>query len=347
MSRIKQAVKAGKYRSFLETRRYAQGVKAAIPVLTVKGRRPGPLAVILACQHGRELNGIAAIESAYRQLDPMGMKGTAVFLPVMNPVGLRMHAQDYPTEQPRYRPTGIAMNMNINRKWRDDVPASDGTYAREIAASVWDAYLKHADLGLDLHGWTGCSLSLAWGLKKDLALLRAFGLPVYIVVNKPAKPTGGMADAAAWAKGIPMLACELAPQNVIHPEAVRFGSRGILNMLAFMGMREGRLELPETQYEFQQHHVEMVMRTPVEGLLVSDCVKGQWVLKGQRVLRILSLETLRTAWEFRAPCDALAFNIGGVRWGEDMPDNYVVYPGQVVGLLKQPGKIIRNAGLGL
>ncbi|MBU4366960.1 MAG: succinylglutamate desuccinylase/aspartoacylase family protein, partial [Verrucomicrobia bacterium] len=211
-----------------------------------------------------------------------------------------------------------------------------------IASAVWDAYLKHADLGLDLHGWTGCSLSLVWGLKKELSLLRAFGLPWYMVVDKPGKPSSGMIETLAWARGISMLTCELVPQNTINPESVRLGARGILNSLKFIGMLEGRLELPEAQYEFPQRHEEMVLRTPAEGLLVSDCVKGQWVRKGQRVLRILSLETLATAWEFRAPHDALVFNIGGVMWGEDMPDNSVVFPGQVVALLKKPSRIIRN-----
>ena len=342
MSRGMKQVKPGKHRSFLETRRYAQGLKAAIPVLTATGIRPGPLAVIMACQHGRELNGIAAIERVWSRLDPKKMKGTAVFLPVMNPVAVRMHEQDYPTEQYRYRPAGFAMNMNINRQWREDLPASDGTYAREVAGLVWDTYLKRADLGIDLHGWSGCSLSLVWGLKKHLALLRAFGLPWHMIVNKPGNPKAGLTESAAWTAGIPLMVCELSPQNTLDPESVRLGARGIWNSLTFMGMLEGRPELPPVQYEFPDPHEETVVRTPVEGLLVSECAKGDWLQKGCRVLRILSLDTLATAWEYRAPEDLLAFNIGGVKWGEDLPDNAIVHPGQIVALLKKPSAIIRN-----
>lgn len=66
---------AGKARSFLETRRYAQGVRAQLPVLTVTGARRGPLAVVMACQHGRELH--QALKSPVGLIDSSA-GGTAV-----------------------------------------------------------------------------------------------------------------------------------------------------------------------------------------------------------------------------------------------------------------------------
>jgi hypothetical protein len=48
----------GKTRTALETERYEQGVRARLPVLTVTGAKRGPLAVIMASQHGRELQDI-------------------------------------------------------------------------------------------------------------------------------------------------------------------------------------------------------------------------------------------------------------------------------------------------
>jgi len=40
MNRKIKLLKVGKNRFFLETKHYAQGVKTAIPVLTVKGKKP-------------------------------------------------------------------------------------------------------------------------------------------------------------------------------------------------------------------------------------------------------------------------------------------------------------------
>ncbi len=120
-------IKVGKFRTVLETRQYAQGVKVALPVLTAKGARPGPLAVVTANQHGRELQGIASIERAWSRIDVKKLRGTVVFLPVMNPVGARVHIQDYPVEQTRYpgQVTGLLK-----------VPARIIRYAADGAASI-------------------------------------------------------------------------------------------------------------------------------------------------------------------------------------------------------------------
>jgi predicted deacylase len=112
--------RAGKQRGFLETGRYAQGVRVQLPVLTVTGAKPGPTGVIMAGMHGRELNGIVAIAQVFEALNPARMRGTVHFLPVMNPVGVRTHAQDYPTEKSRYRPIKFARSMNMDCVWQGE-----------------------------------------------------------------------------------------------------------------------------------------------------------------------------------------------------------------------------------
>jgi predicted deacylase len=332
---------AGKSRSFLETGRFGQGVKAQIPVLTVTGTKKGPLAVIMAAQHGRELNGIASIERAFNRLRPAALSGTVVFLPVMNPVAVRTHAQDFPTEKPRYRPCGMRYNMNLNRSWPGGDNTGASTYVAAIADAVWNTYMRHADVGIDLHGWSGLSLCLAWAAKSHRDHLRAFGLPWHMTIEKPGS-SQGLTEYAALQKGIPWITCELVPQNRICNESVLFGERGILNTLRFSGLLKEPLDLPPVQYEFKQEHEETLIRTPAEGLVVSDFKKGDWVTKGQTVLRVLSLETLKSIFEFKAAHDGLVFNIGGTHWGEDIPENAVVFPGQIVGLLKQPTRILKN-----
>ena len=330
----------GKSRAFIEPRRFAEGIKPRIPVLTVTGAKRGPLAVIMACQHGRELNGIAAIERAFNRLRPADLAGTVVFLPVMNPVGARIHSQEYPTEKPRYRPTSLRHNMNVHASYGPASAATD-SYAAAIAEVAWATYVRHADVGIDLHGWSGLSLCLAWGERKHRALLRAFGLPWHMVKAHP-RVIGSTVETVAQSAGIPWLTCELVPQNQICNESVHFGERGILNTLKGAGLLKGALDLPPVQYEFLEDHVESVIRTPAEGLVVSDFQKGDWIKQRQTVVRVLSLETLTTVYEFKAPHDALAFNIGGTHWGEDIPESHVVFPGQIVGLLKQPTIILEH-----
>ena len=110
---MKKTFITGKYRSSLETKRCIQGVRVSLPVLTVQGRRPGKTAVIMAAQHGTELNGIAVIERVFSRLDPRQLKGRVVFLPVMNPIGVRAHIGSYP----------IGDGDNMNRVWWEALTA--------------------------------------------------------------------------------------------------------------------------------------------------------------------------------------------------------------------------------
>ncbi len=334
--------KAGKWRGFLETKKFAQGIKVRLPVLTIIGVRPGPFVLIISSQHGREINGIAAIEKVWNNLHPEKIRGRIVFLPVMNPLAVRMRSQDFPVEQPRYRPTGIdGCLYNMNRKW--SFSREDETYAASVAQVVWKTYWRYADFSLDLHGWTDRSLSLAWGHRRYLKLLRSYGFPYHVVLEKlPSTP--GMSETAAFQAGICHLVNELAPQNRIVLEIVNQAATCILNLLKSAGVLEGKPVLPAVQYEFNQNHEEIQAKAPVEGLLIPEKKPGEFVLKGQVVARIVSLETLKTIWEFSAPKDSLVFNSGGGPWGEDYLDSNIVSPGQLVALLKVPDTILKNEG---
>ncbi|MCM8768192.1 MAG: succinylglutamate desuccinylase/aspartoacylase family protein [Candidatus Omnitrophica bacterium] len=330
----------GKIQQFLETKYYAQGIRVRLPVLVCKGKGSGPFGLIMSSQHGRELNGIAAIEKVWRAISPEKIKGRIVFLPVMNPVAVMMRKQDFPIEEPRFRPTGVSQLLyNMNRKWPPQ--KKDGTYAQAVTEVVWNTYWKHADFSLDLHGWTDRSLSLAWGMKKQLKLLRDYGFPYHMVTQKSPE-TPGLSETAAYNAGIAHLVNELTPQNRIRLEIVNQAATCIFNLLKATGMMAGELVRPAVQYEFNQQHQQIEARTPVEGLLIPAVNLGDFVQKGQLIARVVSLENLKTAWEFRAPKEALVFNLGGGGWGEDKGDSNIVYPGSLVCLLKVPDTILKN-----
>lgn len=319
-----------KIRDFIETATYAQGVKAAIPRLTVTGAEPGPRAVFIAAQHGRELNGIAAIERVFRQLDPTVLRGELVCLPIMNPLGVRMGRQDYPSEEARYRRT-TAPAYNINREWLD---ADLATYAGTVARAAWETCVKGADLLVDLHGWSGLSLSWVWGSRRDQEWVRAFGHPWHMLHEGRGSATAGMSEVAAYRAGIPVVIAELAPQNVVVPAAVAAGERGLINLLKHLGCLDGDLDLPATQYEFSADHTEQTILAPAECLVVPERRIGEIVAAGDPVLRLLSLDTLETIELVTADERALVYNLGGMNWGEDIRDRAVIYPGQRAGILK-------------
>ncbi len=338
-------IKNGKTRSFLETKKFVQNIRVALPVLTVKGVKTGPLVMVMSSQHGREINGIAVIERVFAQLNPAKLKGTVVFLPVMNPLGIYSRRQDYPCEEVRYRKIGIKEDIyNINRQWGKKSKVE--SYAAAIPEIVWEKIGKYADYSCDMHGWSGNSLSLAWAHRKHLKFLRSLGFPYYMIWEpKEKKLEGlndkGMWDYMAWTHNIVNVTVELSPQNVVLPATVKLGEQLLLNLLKVAGVIEGEPTMAPIQYEFEPDHKEIAITAEAEGLLVSDLTKGSWVEKGDNILKIISLKDLGTLQEYKAEQSALLYNIGGA-FPEDSQESSIVYPGQLLGLLKVPSKIVKN-----
>lgn len=62
----------------------AAGVDAAtsIPVVVVRGARPGPVLALVSGAHGTEYASIIALEKVIQSLDPAQISGTVVILPL-------------------------------------------------------------------------------------------------------------------------------------------------------------------------------------------------------------------------------------------------------------------------
>ncbi|HPU16437.1 MAG TPA: succinylglutamate desuccinylase/aspartoacylase family protein, partial [Polymorphobacter sp.] len=63
-----------------------------VPVIVVRGAKPGPRLLLTAAIHGDELNGIAVIHRLANEIDPAGLAGTLVMLPGLNTPGLLQEA---------------------------------------------------------------------------------------------------------------------------------------------------------------------------------------------------------------------------------------------------------------
>jgi predicted deacylase len=331
--------KAGKSRSLIDIPTSFQGVRPQIPLLRVRGARPGPLTAVTACQHGREINGIVSVAESFSQICEDEVSGDIIFLPVMNPLAVRMHQQEYPFEYARFCQS-VTHGCNMNRSWNVKDERRD-TYAGTITEFVWKNFLRYADLILDFHGWA--SLSLAWTLKKDMETLLAFGLPWNVLIKQQTHKTEeGFLETASYSSGITHITVELSPQNILSNESVEYGRRGIMNLLYHTGQLKGKPELPAEQYIFPaEGEKDIVVKSPSEGIVVFDVVKGQIVQKGERILRILSLDTLETIYEAEAPQRSVVFFKDGGLWGDHLPSD-ITYPGQMVALLKVIKETIRN-----
>lgn len=196
-----------------------------VPAFALRGARPGPTLLVTAGVHGAEY---ASIEAAYRlaALDPAQLAGTLVVLPIVN--------------RPAYRVRAIYGNpidgKNLNRQFPGD---PTGTFAPRLAHWLTDAWVRHADAYLDLHGGdlnealTPFAL-YARGDEGARALAEAFGIP-YVIASGSA----GHSYTAAAALGVPAVLAEAGGQGLFPERDVLTLVDGSRRAMRHLGMLEG------------------------------------------------------------------------------------------------------------
>ncbi len=335
MSLWEQCAPGAKARLQFECPRPSQGVRPVLPVLVARGYSEGPLLLVVAGQHGRELHGPAGIARVFDALDPAVIKGTVVFLPVLNPVAMRMHSQDYPMETARYR-SSVSTNCNMNRKWGLD----EDSYAGIIATSVAEHFVDHADAVIDLHGWA--TVSSAWGGAVDRDLVLAFGLRVSQLRPPDVPPIANMFEGYVQSKGIPFMLAELAPQNILHCKTIGECENGLLNVMRHLNILEGSLVLPKEQILTMMGCKETLMSSSKEGLCEPLVEQGDTVCCGQLLARLWSLDSFKVIEEYVSPHDGIVLNMLRMGPGEDTPASAIVHPGTHVVLVRELGDKICN-----
>lgn len=306
---------------------FHQGIKCRLPVLRLCGGKSGALIVVMAGQHGRELNGIGAIAKSFEKLPEKSFSGEVVFLPVMNPIAVRTRLQDFPLELPNRNMTNFE---NMNRLWKKNKDDSHGVLPWAITECVWDKFLKNADAVLDLHCWEAASLCM--GFKKDADIIRKLGSKYYHFLNQ--NGTKGTLGQELNNAGKISITFEMKTQNYTVPKSVDNGVKVINNYLKTFGIIQGAPILPECQYEVSSK--EILYKSKAEGVLVSNYQCGDIIKKGEHIYTLYSLDTLEILDRPEAPQDALVYYAGFTHKKEGQRGlvSSMVYPSDNIAILK-------------
>ncbi len=322
-----QSLKKGAItRGYIETSGYAKGIRLRLPFIAASGMRTGKTLAITALQHGRELNGPAAVHRFFQQVKPRELSGTILAFPVVHPVPVYAHVQDWPLEVTRgLRNFPPHEPMNVNRNWPGN---SSGNYHERITAAVF-RYLKKADCVLDLHGWSERVIGLAWGQRYSASYVRAFAFPWSTIHNTVV--ASGMLEEACKKTKVPYVINETTPQNKVEPTAVRHITRGIRNLAKKLKIMDGDLEFPPRSFELGGTD-SVVEVSEHHGLAVSDLYPGGVVEKNDSIVEVVDLDTFRTVQTVRAPKRMLLQSVGCC-WATGMNNFDVVQPGDIIARL--------------
>lgn len=234
---------------------YADGAPVELPVAVIRGRDPGPTLYLQAGLHGDEMTGIEICRRALAELDPERLSGTVVSVPLANPPAHRSRTRGAVNEE--------RGPLDANRVF----PGSEGGLLTErIVHILFDEFVSHADLVLDLHSaLDGCNIvpfvyidpddDMTGTLERRESAGRAFGTPyVYYKGRGEKLGTSDMSRSLrnqADSAGIPSFSAEMGESRRVTAAFVPIGVRGVHNVLRHLGIEPGEVDAAESQRAFR------------------------------------------------------------------------------------------------
>jgi predicted deacylase len=269
-----KAAEPGRYKGAILSGQAPDGLPADIPVVVVKGAKPGPVLWIHACVHGNEYCGTFITHAFLRSLDPGSVNGAVVALPAVNITAFRARQRMSPYE-------GFN-NGDMNRCFPGN---SAGGFTEQAAASVFEPLMRHATHFVDFH--TAFTPDTRWALYADVGdaakggrmMAEAFGYEH--TLPTPKGTLVGSAFMAAAERGVPSYIVEaggIGPaftQATVDDAAERFRNLG-----RAIGLLDGKV----TQYGPLTTFSNFAwVNAPMGGLFRPAVKCGQPITKGDLV----------------------------------------------------------------
>lgn len=207
-----------------------------VPVIVVKGTKPGPRLLITAGIHGDELNGISVLQHLAQSIDPKTLSGTLVAVPGLNTPGLLHSTRGFTADE-------IGTNGdNLNRVMPGN---TEGGTSSRYAGRLWhQIFIGNADFAIDLHtqsrggAYPGYVFAQTGAARQIADLLRPD------VIGMDAGVEGTVENMLNPA-GIPAVTYELGGPETFNDAMITRALRGVRNVMIGKGMLEGKPDLSD------------------------------------------------------------------------------------------------------
>lgn len=204
----------------------ALGRAQRVPVIAIRGTKPGPTLGLTCALHGNELNGIPVVHKLLSSVDPETLRGTLIAAPVLNIPG-------YLENQRRYRDD---VDLNHIMPGVEDGNESDA-YAFRIAERLVNAF----DVMIDLHTASFGRINSLY-VRADMsdphtARIAYLQRPQIILHNPPSDFTlrGMVAERGARA-----ITVEVGDPQVFQPKHIKPTLAGVRAVMADLRMSPRR-----------------------------------------------------------------------------------------------------------
>src|SRR5215472_13575818 len=285
------------------------GVDAArsIPVVVVRGNKPGPALALVSGAHGTEYASIIALEKVIQTLDPAQVSGTVIILPLVN-------IASFEQKVPHVNPVdGKSMNRYYPGK-------QDGTQTERTSYLITKQVVERCDYLVDYHGgdldenlrpyayWPKSGNAKQDATTREMVL--AFGLDHIIVwSDRPKDPNASRyLDNTANTRGKPAIAVEAGYSGTVQPDDVHALVAGTLSVMRYLKMLPGSPALVEHPVWFGK--IDTVA-SEQPGIFYSLVQRGTHVEQGMKIGYVTDYFG-KTIFEAHAPAAGVVLYICGV-----------------------------------
>lgn len=239
-----------------------------LPVFIRRSKKPGPTVLISGGVHGDEINGIVAVKQMLEDEMFVPLKGSLIFIPLVNVYGFLSNSRTFPD------------GRDLNRSFPG---SSKGSLASQIAYIVTHEIIPQIDYGIDFHTG-GRMLSNYPQVRVDfkdklgLKLAEAFG--TYFTVNSPHIDKTLRKEAYKMKKHI--LVYEGGESMRLDDRAIYEGIAGTRRMLKYLGMIDGEVSENRTR----KLNESTWTRAKISGIFTPNVMLGEEIKKGQVMAKI-------------------------------------------------------------
>jgi uncharacterized protein len=256
-----------------------QGQPYRLPMWLINGNEAGPTLVVTGGVHGAEYASIAAALDLGRSLDPKGLCGRVIVVPVINLPGFAARSiYVCPLD-----------GKNPNRVFPGD---AGGTASEQMANWVFRNVISQADYYVDLHGGDLIEALVPFTIffrsgneqvdARSLEMAKIFGIHYLVSSVNP-----GSTIAAASNSGIPAILTESGGQGIWTAEQVADHTNGLQRLMRHLKMISGSAPDPTPFTLLEQF---LWLRSGHEGFWYPQVSVGETVRAGQELGHIKDWE---------------------------------------------------------
>jgi len=282
-------------------------VGTSIPVVVIRGRKPGPVLALVSGAHGTEYASIIALEELIQKLEPKEISGTVIIVPLVN----------IPSFQQKVPHVNPVDHKSMNRFYPGK---QDGTQTERASWLITKEVVNKCDYLIDLHGgdldeslrpysyWSKTADEKMNATTRGMVL--AFGLDHIIIVTD--RPTDANAsrylESTASTRGKPAITAEAGYSGTSEPEDVAALVNGSENVMRYLHMLSGDAKAVENPVWISK--VDTIL-SGQDGIFYPSVRRGTYVEKGMKVGFVTDYFG-NVIEEARAPASGVVLYICGV-----------------------------------